>query len=190
MGVQAHGKDIGREGDPGLIAWGITGGEFYLREVVEYLLRAEFEFDIFISRAGFELLSRYGMKETLFGSAGRVFTDRFASAPPIMRLFSGKYRLVVVAPATSNTVAKMVCGISDTLVTNLFAQAGKLRLPAIVLPTDHSEKQVFTTVSGRKIDIYPRRIDLENTRKLAAMEHVSVVKTMDELDAAIKSRLF
>lgn len=188
MGAETHGKDTGSQSNP-LIAWGITGGEFHLREIVQFLTGAPFEFDLFLSRAAEELLNRYAMKDRLFEASNRVYHDVHASAPPIMRLFSGKYRLLVVAPATSNTVAKMVHGIADTLVTNMFAQAGKIRLRTIVLPTDHSEVQVFTTVSGRVIEVRPRKIDLENTERLATMEAVTVVKSIEELNRAISAEI-
>ncbi len=185
MGSQTHGKNTRSKGDSRLIAWGITGGEFYLREVVNFLMSAAFEFDIFLSQAGEELLERYSFKNALFSKATHVFRDDRPSAPPIMRLFSGRYAALVVAPATSNTVAKMVCGIADTLVTNMFAQAGKVGVPSIVLPTDHSPFQEFTTVSGRRIRIKTRIIDLQNVHKLSKMDDVTVVKSMKELQDAV-----
>ena len=44
-------------------------------------------------------------------------TQKF-SYPITGRLSLGKYDLLIVTPATANTVAKIVHGISDTLVTN------------------------------------------------------------------------
>jgi dihydromethanopterin reductase (acceptor) len=70
----------------------------------------------------------------------------------------------VVAPATSNTVAKMVCGISDTLVTNIYAQAGKQRIPSIVFACD-TEPVVETEAPKEWVTLYPRCIDLENSIK-------------------------
>jgi flavoprotein len=94
---------------------------------------------------------------------------------------------VVVAPATSNTVAKCVAGISDTLVTNVFAQAGKCRVPAIVFACD-SAPEMDTEAPEGMVKVYPRRIDLENTKRLASFEHTDVVLTLAELQAAIAER--
>src|SRR6516165_9346869 len=59
----------------------------------------------------------------------RVFRDTTASAAPVGLFYEGVFHTLVVAPATSNTVAKFVYGISDNLATNVFAQAGdRLRL--------------------------------------------------------------
>ena len=44
----------------------------------------------------------------------RVYRENRASSPLVGRLFAGMYRLLVVAPATSNTIAKFIHGI-DTL---------------------------------------------------------------------------
>ena len=40
----------------------------------------------------------------------------------------------------ANSVAKMVYGIADTLVTNVFSDAQKNRINTLILPTDQEEK--------------------------------------------------
>ena len=73
-----------------------------------------------------------------------------------------------MAPATSNTVAKCVAGISDNLVTNVFAQAGKCRVPIIVYACD--TKPVHDTMApGGMVRLWPRRVDLENTERLQGL---------------------
>ena len=64
----------------------------------------------------------------------------------------------------SNTVAKCVLGISDTLATNVFAQAGKCRVPSIVFACD-TAPELETMAPHGLVKVYPRRIDLENTEK-------------------------
>ena len=93
----------------------------------------------------------------------QVFRDNTASAAPVAMFYHGVYHTVVVAPATSNTVAKCVVGISDTLVTNVFAQAGKCRVPAIVFACD-SAPEMETEAPEGMVKVYPRPIDLENTQ--------------------------
>src|SRR5574341_1474589 len=92
---------------------------------------------------------------------------------------------VVLAPATSNTVAKCVWGISDTLVTNISAKAGKCRIPSIVFACD-TEPEVTTESPSEWVTLYPRSVDLENVEKLKAFERVTVASTLDELRAAIQ----
>ena len=66
----------------------------------------------------------------------------------------------MIAPATSNTVAKCVVGISDTLPTNMFAQAGKLGIPGIVFACD-TEPVVVTKSPHDWVTLRPRRVELD-----------------------------
>jgi flavoprotein len=118
----------------------------------------------------------------------RIFRDSTASAAPVGLFYQGQYHTVVIAPATSNTVAKCALGISDTLVTNIFAQAGKLRIPIIVFACDN-EPVVITESPSEWVTLYPRSIDLEHTGRLAGFEGVTVVKSVEELQSALRQRL-
>jgi flavoprotein len=92
---------------------------------------------------------------------------------------------LVIAPATSNTVAKCVLGIADSLASNFFAQAGKSRVPILVLPTDVSPEMTSMTPSGREIGVFPRELDLRRADELAGLPGVTVSRSPGELRAAI-----
>ena len=117
----------------------------------------------------------------------QVYRDTTASAAPVAMFYHGVYHTVVMAPATSNTVAKCVVGISDTLVTNVFAHAGKCRVPAIVFACD-SAPEMDTEAPEGMVKVYPRAIDLQNTQRLAGFERTEVVVTLAALEAAIAER--
>src|SRR5260370_39679124 len=117
----------------------------------------------------------------------RVFRDTTASAAPVGLFYEGVYHTLVVAPATSNTVAKCVFGISDTLVTNVFAQAGKCRIPTIVFACD-TAPELETEAPKGIVKVYPRKIDLENTARLKSFEAPLVVETLDELRDGLARR--
>ena len=85
------------------------------------------------------------------------------------------------------TVAKCGAGISDTLVTNVFAQAGKCRVPVIVFACD-TAPELDTEAPKGMVKVYPRRIDLENTERLKSFSDTQVVETLDELHAALARR--
>ncbi len=70
------------------------------------------------------------------GYLEEIFPDSSGSSPKAGRLGRGKYHALIVAPATSNTVAKIVHGIADTLVTNAVAQSVKGGVKVYVLPVD------------------------------------------------------
>ena len=109
-------------------AWAITGSGHFFTETLD-MVRALGDVDLFVSRAAAEVVRMYKTGLNL-PKGCQVFHDNTASAAPVAMFYHGVYHTVVVAPATSNTVAKCVVGISDTLVTNVFAQAGKCRVPA------------------------------------------------------------
>ena len=90
------------------------------------------------------------------------------------------YHTLIIAPATSNSIAKFVAGISDNLATNIFAQAGKCKVPCIVLACD-TEPEHDTKAPSRMVKVYPRKIDLENTRKLKSFELTNVVSSVQQL---------
>jgi flavoprotein len=103
-------------------------------------------------------------------------------------LYEGNYHSVVIAPATSNTVAKCVAGISDTLATNIYAQAGKCLIPSIVFACD-TAPELISEAPGGDVWVYPRPIDLENVGKLGKFDHTTVVISIDELQIALQKRV-
>ena len=142
--------------------------------------------DLFVSKAAAEVVRMYRQEKNLPKSA-RIIRDTTASAAPVGAFYYGAYHTLVVAPATSNTVAKFVVGISDTLVTNVFAQAGKCRVPTIVFACD-TAPEIETEAPKGVVKVYPRAIDLENTARLKLFESNRVVETLDELCSALARR--
>ena len=157
-------------------AWALTGSGHFFQECLR-MLREHDDGDPFVSKAASEIL-RMDRQEFKLPPATRLFRDTTASAA---------YHTLILAPATSNTVAKCVVGISDTLVTNVFAQAGKCRLPAIVFACD-TAPELETEAPKGMVKVYPRRIDLENTERLKSFEATQVVETLAELERALDRR--
>lgn len=177
---------MGHDATPRL-AWAITGSGHDLRGCLA-LAASVAPVDLFLSRAAEEVVRIYGYDLEPFRRTGRLFRDGAASAPPVGRFYTGQYHTLVIAPATSNTVAKAVCGISDTLVTNLYAQAGKCRVPSLVYACD-SAPELETEAPDGPVTVRPRRIDLENAERLAGFEFTEVVGSLERLAAALDRRL-
>lgn len=169
------------------LAWAITGSGHYIEECLDFLLTLD-DIDLYLSQAGEEVLKMYGIHLDDVRKKMPVYRDKAASAPPVGHFYKGYYHTFVMAPTTSNTVAKCVLGIADSLVTNLYSQAGKCRVPSIVYPCDIAP-EMETTAPGGKVMVYPRKIDLEGTAKLRTFEYTSVVESVDELIVAVKERL-
>lgn len=172
-------------------AWCVTGSGHYLDESIALAQRLP-DLDLFLSDAAEEVLPIYGMKlEELrprFAPGFRLVRDKTASAVPVGMLYDDIYHTVVIAPATSNTVAKCVVGISDTLPTNMFAQAGKLGIPGIVFACD-TEPVVVTKSPHDWVTLRPRRLELDNVDRLRAIDFCEVVTSPAELEAALQRRL-
>lgn len=165
------------------LAWALTGSGHYLRECLDVIHKLE-DVDLFLSKAAAEILQQYGYTHNV----GRVFQDKTASSVPVEFFYQGVYHTVVIAPASSNTVAKMVCGISDNLVTNIFAQAGKCRVPTIVFACDTAPELESDAPRDNVVKVWPRRIDLDNMEKLKNFEATTVAADVQELEAAILAR--
>lgn len=144
--------------------------------------------DIFLSQAGEEVLARYDITVASLRPQFRVVRDKTASSVPVGLLYDHRYHTVVLAPATSNTVAKCAFGISDTLPTNMYAQGGKLGIPGIVFACD-TEPVVITESPRGLVRLMPRNIELENVERLRAIDHTRVACSIDALREALAVRL-
>jgi dihydromethanopterin reductase (acceptor) len=170
-------------------AWTITGSGHGLAESLDIAATLLPHVDLFLSRAAEEVLPLYKLDLAQLKTRFRVFRDNSASAVPVGMLYDeGRYHTVVVAPATSNTVAKCAFGIADTLPTNMFAQAGKLGIPGIVFACD-TEPVVVTKSPLDWVELRPRNIELDNVERLTQIDHCRVVRSLDELRAALDARV-
>ena len=170
------------------LAWALTGSGHYIEECLNFLLTLD-DVDLYLSQAAEEVIKMYGFTLDDIRQKMPVYRDKAASSPPVGHFYKGYYHTFVMAPATSNTIAKCVLGISDSLVTNLYSQAGKCRVPSIVYPCDIAPELETTAPGGKKVMVYPRKIDLEGTDKITAFEYTSIVKSVDELIFSVKARL-
>jgi flavoprotein len=169
------------------LAWAITGSGHYIEECLEFILTLD-NVDLYISRAGEEVLRMYGLKLKDLSEVMPVYRDKVACTPPVGLFYKNYYHTFVMAPTTSNTIAKCTLGIADSLVTNLYAQAGKCRVTSLVYPCDIAPA-METTAPGGKVMVYPRKIDLDGAAKIREFEYTHVVESVEELINAVNQRL-
>jgi len=170
------------------LAWAITGSGHYLRESLAILQTLQ-DVDIYLSRAAAEIIRQYGFQEQLDATGHKIYQDKTASSVPVERFYEGDYHTLVISPATSNTIAKMAYGFSDSLVTNLFAQAGKTRVHSIVFACDTAPELESEAPRDNVVKVFPRQIDLENVSRLKLFADTAVVENMTDLQSAIMQRL-
>jgi archaeoflavoprotein AfpA len=177
------------------IAWGITGSGDKIREVLEAMIRLQKDLgtrvDVFVSKAGREVLHWYKLWDLLNESFAKVRIEVDANTPFIAGpLQVGKYDVLVVAPLTANSAAKIACGIADTLIANAVAQTLKGTTPVILFPVDQSLGETETvSPEGIIVKIRTRTVDLENTDRLRRMDGVTVVESVTDLVDQVKARV-
>ncbi len=186
MKVDIMSEMVSEMTEPQRWAWALTGSGHFFSQSIE-LMKKIGDVDIFASKAAEEVLRMYQQHHALPETI-RLFRDTTASAAPVGQFYKNIYHTLVVAPASSNTVAKCVYGISDTLVTNVFAQAGKCRIPCIYFACD-TAPEMESMAPRELVRLFPRSIDLENTQKLRSFERVTLVENLDALVLAVEERL-
>ncbi len=170
------------------IVWGITGSGDLLTEVVDELQeisdRGNVEITTCLSKAANMVVRWYKLTERIRKISKRVLVESDANTPFIAGpLQVGRYHSLLIAPATANTVAKIVHGIADTLLTNAVAQTQKGSVPVIILPVDQKRGEITTVLpTGKKKKLIMRDIDIENVEKLKAMEGITVLETPKEIE--------
>tara|TARA_B100001057_G_C22657191_1_gene874440 strand:- start:113 stop:670 length:558 start_codon:yes stop_codon:yes gene_type:complete len=166
-------------------AWVLTGSGHFFSESIELINRLK-NIDLFVSKAAEEVLKMYKKKGDLSDNIN-IYRDNTASSVPVGQFYRGIYHTLIMAPTSSNTVAKCVVGISDNLATNVFAQSGKCRVFCIFFPCDTAPELKTMSPKGM-VDVFPRSIDLENVNKLKKFERIKVVMSFTELKDQIIER--
>lgn len=188
-GTTTHGNDNKKR-----VAWGITGAGDKLRETIEIMTRIKKQYEdkvditVYLSKAGEQVLKHYRLSNTLKESFSNIHVEMNANTPFLAgQLQTGKFEFLLIAPATSNTVAKISMGIADTLLTNAAIMALKGFTPVYIMPTDFKEGTSTTRLpNGVMSKIRIRKEDAERVRKLVVMEDVGILKTPMDITRTFK----
>jgi archaeoflavoprotein AfpA len=178
------------------IAWGITGAGDKIAEIIETMkgFKQEFEavldIDVYVSKNAETMLKFYRLDEELKKSFPKVFVEVNSNSPFLAgTMESGKYEFLLIMPASSNTVAKIVNSISDTLLTNSALMALKAFVPVWVMPVDYKEGVVTTRLpNGKDLKLRVRKEEAEQVRKLMATEDVRVFENPSNVHEALVER--
>jgi flavoprotein len=158
----------------------LTGSGHFFKECLRMAGGLE-DFDLLVSKAASEVVRMYGQDFKLSKTAC-VFRDTTASAAPVGLSYYGVYHTLFVAPATSNTVAK--CVGTDTPVTNVFAQAGKCRVSAIVFALRHRARARHRNAQRHGQGLSAGYRSAEHRAPQVVREH-DVVEPLERLEAAL-----
>lgn len=176
------------------VAWGITGSGDRLPEIVEMMknvqemYRDAVDIRVYISRAGDQVIKYYKLFNELEASFDKIWVEANANAPFLAgQLQLGKFVFLIIAPATSNTVAKISLRLADTLLTNAAIMAQKAYVPLYIMPSDYEEGVTTTKLpDGRDLRLRIRREDVEHVKRLEAMEGTFILRRVDEIPAVFE----
>ena len=176
------------------IAWGITGSGEKLPETVTLLKELketyenEIDIRVYLSKAGEQVTKWYKLYESLKKSFDRVSVESGPNSPFLAgELQLGKFEFLLIAPATSNTVAKIATGIGDTLLCNSAIMALKAFVPVYIMPSDLKERNVVTKLpDGKDLHLRIRKEDAENTRKLDGIDGISTLNKPENIRDVFK----
>ena len=166
------------------VAWGITGAGDKLAEYIAVMkeLQKEYaesvEIQVFLSKAADLVLKYYRLEDDLKQNFSKVRVELNSNAPFLAAWMQmRKYEFLLIAPATSNTVAKIANGIGDTMLTNATIMSLKAFAPVYIAPTDYEEGTVYTKLpNGKEMKLRVRKEEVEQVNKLRNMDGVHVLE--------------
>lgn len=175
------------------IAWGITGAGDKIQEVIDTMKQFKKEsedaldIDVYLSKAADTMLKFYRLDADLKQAFNKVTVELNSNAPFLAGLVqSRKYEFLLIAPASSNTVAKIVNSISDTLLTNAALMSLKAFVPVWIMPVDFKESVISTKLpNGKEMKLRVRKEEADQVRKLEQTEDVHVFENPQKMHEAL-----
>ncbi len=176
------------------VAWGITGGGDKIAEFIEVMKEIHkkysdtVEIQVFLSKAADAVLKYYRLEDELRQNFAKVTVEVNSNTPFLAAWMQmRKYEFLLIAPATSNTVAKIANSIGDTMLTNATIMSLKAFVPVYIAPTDYREGTVYTKLpNGKEMKLRVRKEEVEQVKKLSRMEDVSVLEGPQKIRAVFK----
>lgn len=176
------------------VAWGITGAGDKIADYIEAMKQIKKEYEdtvdihVFLSKAAETVLKFYGLEDELKRNFSKVRIELNSNAPFLAAWMQiRKYKFLLIAPATSNTVAKIANSISDTLLTNAAIMSLKAFVPVYIAPTDYEEGVVSTKLpNGKEMKLRVRKEEVEQVTKLRHMEDIFVLENPQKISSVFK----
>lgn len=166
---------------------GITGTGYVLQELIDLMVFLQNNHDInitvILSKEGAAVVKWYRKWLALNEAVKKVKVEKTPNIPFYAGpLQLGKYDMFIVCPTSANSVAKIVHGIADTLITNCVAQAIKGGQTVYIFPSDQDTEPITTTrPDGSPLVLKIRDIELENIKKLKTMQGIVVLSEFKDI---------
>ena len=173
------------------LIWAITGTGYVLQESIDLMKDLQENYGIkltvILSKEGAAVVKWYKKWLALTEVVEKVKVEKTPNIPFYAGpLQLGKFDLFLCCPVSANTVAKIVHGIADTLITNCVAQAIKGGQIVYLFPSDQDTEPIVTSrPDGSPLVLKIRDIELENIRKLKSMEGIEVISEFIDIKSLI-----
>ncbi len=177
------------------IIWGITGTGYVLDECIDIMKELEedpnIDLTVILTKEGAAVVKWYKKWLALTKTVQKIKVEKTPNIPFYAGpLQVGKYDMFLVCPVSANSVAKIVQGIADTLITNCVAQAIKGGMDVHIFPSDQDLEPITTTrPDGSPLVLKIRDIELENIEKLKKMEGIVVIPEFSEVRETILHKI-
>jgi archaeoflavoprotein AfpA len=171
--------------------WGITGTGYVLQESIDLMKELQEDYNVkitvILSKEGAAVVMWYKKWLALTEVVEKVKVEKTPNVPFYAGpLQLGKFDFFLCCPVSANSVAKIVYGIADTLITNCVAQAIKGGQVVYIFPSDQDTEPITTTrPDGSPLVLKIRDIELENITKLKSMEGIEVISDFSEIKGLI-----
>lgn len=171
------------------IAWGITGAGDKIMETMKVMKKIKKEYEdqvdieVFISKSGDQVVKYYGISSDIETNFDKVWVEINANAPFLAgNIQLGKYEFMLIAPTTSNSVAKIAMRMGDTLISNAAIMGQKADVPIYILPSDYEEGVTITQLpDGNDLKITIRKEDVDHVKKLSKMYNTFIIKEPEDI---------
>lgn len=167
--------------------WGISGSGYLIKESIDLMKDLQENYDaeliVMLSKEGSVIVKWYKQWDYLNEIIKNIRVEITPNNPFLAGpLQIGKYDFLLICPLSANSVAKIVLGIADSLITNCVAQTVKGGIPVYLLPSDQHEEPIITSRSdGSPLILKIRDIEIQNVKKLRNMEGITVFSDFQEL---------
>ena len=177
------------------IVWAITGTGYVLQESIDLMRNLQenysVELTVLLSKEGETVVKWYKKWKILTEVVERIKVEKTANLPFYAGpLQLGNFDMFIVCPTSANSVAKIVYGIADSLITNCVAQAIKGGQTVYIFPSDQDLEPIVTSrPDGSPLVLKIRDIEIENIKRLKNLEGIFVFSEFSQIEKVILDRL-
>ena len=177
------------------IVWAITGTGYVLQESIDLMRNLQenysVELTVLLSKEGETVVKWYKKWKALTEVVERIKVEKTANLPFYAGpLQLGNYDMFIVCPTSANSVAKIVYGIADSLITNCVAQTIKGGQTVYIFPSDQDLEPIVTSrPDGSPLILKIRDIEIENIKRLKNLEGVFVFSEFSQIEKIILDKL-